>query len=472
MQDIVNLKGFFEAKSITIIGASSSPGKAGYEIIRNLLTNNYRGKIYPVNPKGGEILGLNVIPKIEMLPAGIDLAVVMLPANKIVETIEQLAEKRIRNAVIAAGGFSEIGSEGECLEEELIRTMGKAGINILGPNTSGLISTPNSIIVSFYYLGKVRQGGVAYVGQTGNFATHSLELILSSEIFGISRVIGLGNKLIIDEVDALHYLSQDPHTSAILVYLEDFSRPRELMEITKELTKSKPIVMLKGGRTEAGVEAAMAHTASLATEDLIIDGFLKQSGIVQISSYSDLIYAGKTLSMAPLPRGNRIAIIAPSGAMLVNLADLAAKKGMIVSNLEAASAIKLQDMSAGFVRMRNPIDIWALVSKMGIEQGYREGLEVALADPNVDSVAMVMMLTENMIKPTTKFIPEIASRYPHKPVLVSFTGDWNLAHLFKQKLEQAGIPTYNEIEKTIEMISLLCECGHVKQTIHRASLTS
>jgi len=243
---------FFEPNSVAVIGASSSPGKPGNEVIRNILANGYDGKLHLVNPKGGEILGIPVQPSVSSLPAGIDLAVIILPAEASPQALRDCAAIGIRHVVLSAGGFAEVDKQGAEIQQELIDIVGEKGIRVLGPNTSGHVSTPYGFTSSFFPLGRIRRGTVSYVAQTGNFATHTMKQILTSENFGVARVIGLGNKIDIEESEVLEYLADDPETSGIVMYLESFKRPRRFLQIAREVTRMKPIVMLKSGSTAAG----------------------------------------------------------------------------------------------------------------------------------------------------------------------------------------------------------------------------
>ena len=433
---------FFEPKSVAVIGASSVPGKPGHEVIRNILANGYTGKLHLVNPKGGQILGMPVQPSIASLPAGVDLAIIILPAEASPQALRDCAARGIKHVVLSAGGFAEVDERRAQIQQELIDIVRKKGMRVLGPNTSGHTSTPHCFTSTFFPLGKIRRGRVSYIAQTGNFATHTMKYILSSEHFGVARVIGLGNKIDIDESEALEYLADDPETSAIVMYLESFKRPRRFLEIAREVTRKKPIVMLKSGSTEAGKHAAIAHTAALAAEDRLVDSMLRQAGIVRIWDYTHLILAGKALSMVPLPKGNRVSFLAPSGAMLVVLADLCTRLGLAVPELEPDTVQRLQDISPPFIRMRNPVDIWGAASVKGIELGYREGMEAVLKDPSIDSVVPILMLTKDTGIPSFDFIIELSKRYPEKPILVTFSGEKRYMEDCKGFVEPAGIPTF------------------------------
>ena len=453
-----DLTPFFEPKSVVIVGASAVPGKPGHEVIRNIQANEYKGKLFLVNPKAGEILGLPVHSSIESLPDKPDLAVIILPAAICPQTLRDCAAKGIKHVVISAGGFAEVDDSGAQTQQELIEIMRENDIRIIGPNTAGHTSMPHHFTSTFFPLGRIRRGKVSYITQTGNFCTHTMKYILTAEHFGVSRVIGLGNAIDVNESEALAYLSSDSQTDAIVVYLESFKQPRRFFEIAKAVTRRKPVIMLKSGSTEAGQRAAVAHTAAMAAEDRLVDGMLRQAGVVRIYDYTHLILVGKALSMVHLPKGNRVAFLAPSGAMLVVLSDLCTRLGLEVPALESRNLQRLQEISPPFIRMRNPVDIWAAASTRGVEFGYREGMEIVLKDPNIDAVVPILMLTKESGIPSYDFIIELAQKYAGKPIFVTFSGDKQYIEECKEYLETRGVPTFPEIEQPFEVLSILARC--------------
>lgn len=454
-----DLDRFFEPDSIAVIGASATAHKPGNDVLRNILSNGYPGKLYLVNPKGGEIFGIKVNRSIEELPEGIDLAIVILPAKANPQAIRQCAANGIRAIVLAAGGFSEVDKQGAALEEDLHRAIKETGVRVIGPNTSGHTSTPHNFTSSFFPLGKISRGNISYIAQTGNFATHTMRYIITGENFGVARVVGLGNKADVDECDILEYLAEDPETKGIFAYLESFKRPRRFLEIASEVTRKKPIIFLKGGSTPEGARAAVAHTAALASDNRIIQGALRQAGIVSVSKYSHLILAGKAMSFMPLPKGNRVSFLAPSGAMLVVMTDLCQNHlGLEVPAIEEKTRQRLQEISPPFIRMRNPVDIWASATVNGVEFGYREGMEAVLNDPNVDAVVPILLLTTDTGVPPLDFIVELAEKHPEKPIYVTFSGDKEHMDAAKAFLEPRNVPTFPLIEEPFEVLSILSRC--------------
>ena len=454
-----DLNRFFEPKSMTIIGASATPGKAGYVVIKNILANGYAGKVYPVNPKGGEILGIPAYSSIASLPEGIDLAIIVIPAKSTVKAVRECAAKGIKAIVIPAGGFSEVDKEGEKLQKELTQAIAETGVRVIGPNTSGHTSTPYKFTSSLFPLGKIPRGNISYIAQTGNFATHTMRYIITGENFGVARVVGLGNKIDMDECEVLDYYASDPETKAIFMYLESIKRPRRFIQIASKVTRIKPVILLKGGSTKEGSQAAVTHTAALASDERIFDGALKQAGITRIYKYSHLILAAKALACMPLPKGNRVSFLAPSGAMLVVLADLCYQRwGLDVPKLEEVTRQRLQEISPSYILMRNPVDIWPSAIDHGIEYGYGEAIEALMKDPNIDAIVPILMLADEVGVPSLDFIVKLAKRYPEKPLYVTFSGEKKHMEAAKAFLEPRGVPTFPLIEEPFEVISILNRC--------------
>jgi len=454
-----NLEKFFEPKSVVVVGASSVPRKPGNDVIRNILANGYSGKLYLVNPKGGEIMGIKAYPSIQDLPEGIDQAIIILPASANPQAVRECAARGIQAIVLAAGGFSEVDEKGEELQEALIKAVRETGVRVIGPNTSGHTSTPHNFTSTFFPLGKIPRGNISYIAQTGNFATHTMRYIITGENFGVARVVGFGNKVDVEESEVLEYYAEDPETKAIFMYLESFKRPKRFFEIAREVTRKKPVVLLKGGSTSEGARAAVAHTAAMAAEDRVIDGALRQAGIVRVYKYSHLFLAAKALACMPLPLGNRVSFSAPSGAMLVVLTDLCRKFwNLEVPNVEERTRQRLQEISPPYIRMRNPVDIWPAAYLQGVEAAYREGTEAVLKDPNIDAVVPILLITDDTGVPSLDFIVELARKYPEKPIYVTFSGEKKHMEAAKAFLEPKGVPTFPLIEEPFEVLSILARC--------------
>ncbi|MEE2954526.1 MAG: CoA-binding protein [Pseudomonadota bacterium] len=451
-----NLNSFFAPRNVAVIGASSTPGKPGRAVIENLIANKFKGKIFPVNPGGGNICGLNVIKSTDALPTNIDMGIVLLPAQNAPQIILECAAKNIKTIVLAAGGFAEVDQLGKDLQAELKSVISRTGVRVLGPNTAGHISTPQNFTSSFFPLGKIPSGPISYIAQTGNFTGALMRSIMTGEHYGVSRCVGLGNTIDIDEVDVLEFLHKDPLTGAIFIYLESLHRPKEFLKLARKVTREKPVIMLKGGATEGGAEAALSHTASMGSDDSILDGALKQTGVVRVEDFSDLFTAAKAAAMMPIPAGNRIGFVSPSGAFIVHILDLCLQRTQLVfSKISAQTQSRLEEISPPFIKVANPVDIFPAATVNGMEFAWRESMIALLRDPSVDAVVTILILADELGPMKLDFIVELSKQFSKKPIYVSFSGDENNNAEAKAFLEPKGVPTFPRIGDPFKVLDIL-----------------
>ena len=453
-----HMEKFFSPRSVAVIGASATPGKPGNVVLVNIRANGFKGAVYLVNPRGGEIEGYPVCRSIAELPDGIDQAVVTLPAAAAPDTVRALGARGIEAIVLAASGFAELDEMGEGLQAELSRAIAESGVRVFGPNTTGHVSTPDNYTSSFFPLGKVPVGNVSYIAQTGNFSGISLRHIMSAENFGVARVAGLGNKADLDESDMLEYLGDDAATASIFLYLESIKNPRRFLSVASKVSRRKPVILLKGGASDAGAAAAVAHTGSLAADGRIVDGALAQAGITRIHKYSHLFLVAKALAWMPVPGGNRVAFLSPSGAFTVCMTDLCRAQGLEVPAVQENTRKRLQKFAPSFIRMRNPVDIFGSAGLHGYETAYGDAMEAVLADRNIDAVVVIMMLTDETGVPDYQFIVDVVRKYPAKPVYITFMGQHELNVEAKAWLEPRGVPCYMLVEEPFEVLGVLARC--------------
>lgn len=450
---------FFGPKSIAVVGASGTPGKPGYTVIENMKANGYKGGIHPVNPRGGELLGYKVYESIGDLPRGIEMAIVILPAEANPGAIRDCAARGIKAIVLVAGGFAEVDRSGEKLQAELAAAVRDTGVRVLGPNTAGHISTPDKFTSSFFPLGEIPRGGISYIAQTGNFTGAMMRHIMSAENYGVARCVGLGNTVDIDETDIFDYLAQDDETKAIFCYLESFRRPDRFLKIAAKVTREKPVILLKGGATADGAKAALSHTASMGSDDRILDGALRQAGVVRIDEFSHLFLAAKAVAAQPLPKGNRVGFVSPSGAFIVHLSDMCRQRtNLVFPKIRKETQRRLEEISPPFINISNPVDVFPSATVHGMEFAYREAMEAVIKDPNVDAVVAIMILAEELGVPSLQFIVDLAERYPEKPVYISFSGDYQCNQDAKAFLEPRGVPTFPLIEDPFKALDILVRC--------------
>jgi acyl-CoA synthetase (NDP forming) len=381
-----------------------------------------------------------------------------VPAEKTLEPLKECAEKKVPAVVIASGGYAEVDQQGANLQEKILKVARSAGMRIIGPNTSGLTSTPANLTTTFFPLGKVRRGPISYIAQTGNFATHTMRWINTAENFGVARVAGLGNKIDIEDSEVLEYLGEDPETKGILMYVEGFREPRRFLEVAKRVTRKKPVIILKGGRTKAGAERAFSHTASLAGNDSVLEGAFKQAGIARVRRYADLVNVAKGIAFQALPPGRRVSSLAPSGALGVVVADACESAGLKIARHSEASLKKLREISASWVTISNPVDMSAITPILGPVEGYRKVMEILLEDQGVDVIIPVLLASPRTPAEAYRFLPELSAKYPHKPIYVSFTGDRPAYDQARTYLEERSIPVFFPVEDIFEVLPILCRC--------------
>ncbi|MCZ2845513.1 MAG: CoA-binding protein [Candidatus Bathyarchaeota archaeon] len=454
-----SLHNFFEPKSAAIIGASATPGKLGYIAVNNLLRIGYEGKIYPVNPKGGEVLGLKVYKNVKDIPEIVDVALVLIPAAFVIDVMKDFAKKGVKNVVISTGGFSEVDEKGAEMEKEIVRIAKEAGIRIMGPNTTGVISFPAKFTTTFTNIKELRVGGASYVAQTGNFGSITLQWILSRENFGVSRVIGLGNKCDVDDADVIEYLGEDPVTKSIGMYVEGLKDGRRFIDAAKKVVRKKPILVLKSGRTKAGARAAASHTASIAADDDIVDSALKQAGVIRVKNYGDLVSFSKAFNFQPPPGSNKIGVITPSGGLGVCTSDALESMGLSITTFSEKTIKRLEEITPPLVKVGNPFDIWPAVSNHGVEKCYAVGLEAILDDPNVDGVLAGFMQSPGQTElKNVDFLINIMKKHSNKPVVAYCTGEWTLVEELRKTFEthpEIRVPVYEFPEQASEVLSAM-----------------
>jgi acyl-CoA synthetase (NDP forming) len=445
------LAAVFEPRSVAIIGASTTPGKAGFNIVQNLLRLGYQGEVYPVNPRAREILGLKAYPTVEEIPNRVEAAVIATPARVVVEVMKGCARKGVQAAIIISSGFSEESEEGGRLEEEVVEIAREAGIRVVGPNTTGVLNGETGFTSSFVPIDTLPSGNVTFIAQTGLFLGVLLEDILSSQRFGISKVAGLGNKADVEDADVLEYLAGDDQTRVIAMYIEGLSDGRRFLRVAKDITGEKPIVVLKSGTTEAGAEAALSHTASLAGRAEIFEAACKQAGILMAHSFEELIDVVKTLSFLPLPRGGRMAIIHYTGAGCVIAADACQKAGLELAALSPATIEALRMVTPPWHRIRNPIDLWPAIERVWVA-AYEVAIEAALSDDGVDA-----LLVSSFAMPGWQaYTPDFdLLRASGKPVLFCVEGNEKLVREARAEIEERGFPVYSQVTRAVSALSYL-----------------
>ncbi len=372
-------------RSVAVIGASRNPRKRGFQALRALLDSEYRGRIYPVSRNGGEVLGLPTAKSLEDLEDTPDLAFICTPADSVPALLEMCGRRGVKGAVVSAVGFRESGEEGAALERQMLDVAGQYGIRLVGPNTSGVMNT--SIGLNLVGVKEVQSGRLALLSQSGNLA---LDVIMwaAARSQGISIYVGVGNEADIAFHEYLEYLETDDNTAAILMYVEGFRNGRKFIEVAKRVSETKPIVLLKGGRSERGVVAARSHTGAIAGSYPVLRSSLRQGGVSEVRRSDELLLVGEVLAgQPPVPAGTGVVVITDGGGHGTLAADALAELGVEIAQLSTASRDRLRELLGRAASVDNPIDVAGAADQHpGI---FTKVLEIVAADATVGGVLLV-----------------------------------------------------------------------------------
>lgn len=343
--------------SVALIGASKDPMKWGHMLLSNIMKGGYQGKIYPINPSADEIDGLKCYPNIKDVPEHVDLAILVVPGQAVPQVTKDCVDKGVSGAVVITSGFGETGAEGKKLQDEMVRIARQGKLRIIGPNCMGICSSPaklSAIMIPFLH----ERGDVAFISQSGGYG-EQLYLRAASVGIGISKFISSGNEADLIGADYLEYFGNDDSVKLIAMYIEGVRDGRRFLNIAREVSKKKPIVVMKVGTTEVGGRAAASHTGAMAGSDKIYDDAFKQMGILRIQNAEEMFDVIKALLYCPLPKGNRMGVIANSGGVCVETIDRCVELGLDVPTLPPETQQKILKFIPSFGNPRNPIDLTA-----------------------------------------------------------------------------------------------------------------
>lgn len=453
------LKCFFEPRSVAVVGASRNPLKFGHFLLKNLIDLGFKGEVYPVNPNADEVLGLQAYPRVDLIEDDVDLAIIIVPASLVPQVMKDCSRKHVKGVVICSSGFREAGEIGRRLEEDVVAIAKKSGIRVIGPNTTGILNTSNNFTTSFAPLPKLKKGNVAFIAQTGLFAAAAFWWIVSKHPFGISKIVGLGNKCDVDDAEVLEYLAKDEDTKVIAIYMEGIKNGRRLFEVFREVAKNKPIIVLKSGRSPAGMKASLSHTGSIAVKDEIFDAVCKQTGVIRVSGgLEELLDITKAFALRSLPKGNKVAIITVSGAGGVMTADECAKQGLKLATLSEETLSQIRSNMPSWASVSNPVDIEPLFEAVGPEESMKIALDAVFKDEDVDSIIILFVAVPRFIpifdvKSITRRI--MGKHHKPKPILAHLMGFKDTVESYTVQLEGENIPIYSSIEQCVKALGSL-----------------
>jgi acetyl coenzyme A synthetase (ADP forming)-like protein len=410
----------FHPRSVAVIGASAEAGKIGNSVMRNLVDGGFAGEIYPINPKATEICGHRAYASISEVPGDVDVAVFAVPSHLVAGPLDEAGQKGVAGAIMIPSGFAETGNQE--LQDQIVEVARKHGTRILGPNIYGYYYTPENLCATFCTPYDVR-GKVALTSQSGGIGMAILGFSRTTRM-GVSAIVGLGNKSDVDEDDLLTFFETDPNTDCVAMHLEDLKDGRAFVEVAKRVSRSKPIVVLKAGRTELGARAASSHTGALAGDDKVYDDILRQAGVIRAPGLNEMLEYARALPVLPAPQGENVVIITGAGGSGVLLSDACVDAGLTLMDIPPDLDAAFRAYIPPFGAAGNPIDI------TGGEppSTYEATIRLGLSDPRIH--ALILGYWHTIVTPPMVFaelvsrvVGEFAERGISKPVVASLAGD-------------------------------------------------
>lgn len=446
---IPDIKKLFEPDSIAVIGASSNPNKIGYMIMDNVISSGFDGDVYGINPRGGEINGRVIHKSILDIEGQVDIAVISIPARFVFDSVKECAKKGVKFLVIITSGFSEVGNKKE--EQEIVEFAHENGMRVLGPNIFGVYSANSSMNATFGSK-QVLPGHVGIVTQSGALGIAMIGRTAIEKI-GLSTMISLGNKSDIDETDLLEYLRYDPNTRVIMMYIEGIQNGERLIRSLKQITKEKPVIVIKSGRSKRGAMAAASHTGSLAGSDEVFDKVMKQCGVLRADTLEEAFNWSKFLASNPLPKGENTVIVTNGGGVGVMATDACEKFDVeLLDDSELLTSI-FKEATPDYGSLKNPIDI----TGGAVSEDYDLAIGAGLQTERIDSVIALYCETatfdsENL----TSMVWENYMRYKKKgkPIVFSLLGGEKVENAITL-LREKGVPVYNDIYETVQVLGVL-----------------
>jgi acetyltransferase len=429
------LDAIFAPKTVAVIGASEKPGSVGRNLLWNLITNPFGGTVFPINPQHSSILGIKAYSTIFDVPEKIDLAVIATPASTVPKIIADGVDAGIKGAIIISAGFKEVGAKGLALEQEILQQAHRGKIKIIGPNCLGVMN-PISGLNATFASKMALPGTVGFISQSGALCTSVLDWSLHENV-GFSAFISIGSMLDIGWGDLIYYLGDDPHTKSIVIYMESIGDARSFLSAAREVALTKPIIVIKAGRTTAAAKAAASHTGALTGNDAVLDAAFRRCGVLRVNSISDLFDMSEVLAKQPRPQGSRLTILTNAGGPGVLATDTLIENGGELAAISPEIMTSLNDILPPQWSHNNPIDILGDADP----QRYKKALEIVTKDPNSDGL-LVILTPQAMTDPTQ--IAEQLKPYVQmsgKPILASWMGGADVA-AGQQILNRQGIPTY------------------------------
>ncbi|HSE90882.1 MAG TPA: GNAT family N-acetyltransferase, partial [Candidatus Binatia bacterium] len=380
-----SLRSFFQPRSLAIVGASRNPASIGWRLLNAVVTNGFKGSIYPINPNASVVASLPSYPSVAALPVAPDLAIITVPPNAVLGVIDDCAARSVKSVVVITAGFAEVGAVGKELQQKLIERARGYGMRIIGPNCLGLLNTDPAVRLNASFAPHFPPSGqVAFCSQSGALGLAIIALARERQL-GLSSFVSVGNKADVSGNDLLQYWEEDMRTNVILLYLESFGNPRRFARIARRVGHHKPIVALKAGRTGAGLRAASSHTAALAASDVAVDALFHQTGVIRAETIDEMFDLAAALDAQPLPKGRRVGILTNAGGLGILCADSCEANGLIVEPLPEKTMNRLRQFLPATASVRNPVD---MIASAGADE-FRRAVEILLSADEIDSLIVL-----------------------------------------------------------------------------------
>lgn len=444
---MVELSGFFNPRSVAIVGASKTPGKIGNAIVKNMIQSGFPGEIFPINPKEKEIEGLKCYPSVSAIEGNVDQVIVAIPAAHTVKLAEECGEKDAGYMVVISAGFKEVGQEGMQLEKQLVSTCHRYNMRLLGPNCIGVMDTHTGLNASFSGV-YPEKGDIAFISQSGAMLVAILDWSRATGL-GFSKVISLGNKADLTETHCIESAAGDPNTSVILCYIEDVANGEHFLDVVGKASKEKPVIILKSGTSQAGAQAASSHTGALAGSDIAYETAFRQCGVIRAHTMPELFDLGIAFSRQPVPGGKRVAVVTNAGGPGIVTTDTIEDTGMSMARFGKETINQLRENLPAEANIYNPVDVLGDAKA----DRYAFALEMVLSDKDVDS-AIVLVCPTAVTDPvnTARKVVDIHRKHPHKPVFAAYMGG-DLLDEGARLLKAEGIPCFVFPEPAIHALA-------------------
>jgi acetyltransferase len=455
----------FQPKTVAVIGASEKAKSVGRTVLWNLLKSPFGGTIYPVNPKRKNVLGIKAYPSVKDIPEEIDLAIIVIPAKFVPQTIKECAEINIPSAVIISAGFKELGEPGIKLEMQILEFAKKNNMRIIGPNCLGVMNPINGLNATFA-ADLALPGNISFISQSGALCTAVLDWSLKNQV-GFSSFVSIGSMIDVNWGDLIHYFGNDENTNSILIYMESIGDPRSFLSAAREVALTKPIILIKAGRTEESAKAAASHTGSLAGSDDVLDAALKRVGVLRVDNIADLFSMARVLSKQPRPKGPNLTIVTNAGGPGVIATDALIQNGGQLTKITKETFTALNNILPPQWSRNNPIDI---LGDAGPDL-YAKAVEIVSKDENTDGI-LVILTPQDMTDPT-KTAQELKkyAKIENKPILASWMGA-DLIAKGDDILNQVGIPTFEFPDEACKAFAYMWNYTYNLKGIYQTPMAS